>query len=120
MSSVTLSGALPADDRNGIGAIATALIDQPKAVHVVVALVSCSKITTKPRSGETVPTVEILAVEAFTAATADAKELERLLRRQHERRTGKVELPLELEKALDEITLTDDTAEDTTADGAEG
>jgi len=109
--SVTLSGALPGDDRNGIAAIATALIDQPKAVHVVVALVSCSKITTKPRTGEVVPTAEIMAVEAFTAATEDAVELQRLLRRQHERRTGKTELPLELEKALDEITLTEDADE---------
>lgn len=101
--SVILSAALPADDRNGIPAIATALIDDPESVHVVVALVRCSKITTKPRTGDVVPTAEILAVEAFTALTDDAVELHRLVRRQHERRTGKTELPLELEKALDAL-----------------
>lgn len=108
--SVTLSGSLPADDRNGLPAIAATLVDNPKRVHVVVALVSCSKITTKPRTGDTVPTVEILAIEAFNGTTLDANELQRLLRRQHERRTGKVELPLELEKALDAITPPEDEA----------
>jgi hypothetical protein len=101
--SVSLSGSLPTDDRNGLPAIAASLLDNPKSVHVVVALVSCSKITTKPRTGDVVPTIEILACEAFTGATTDAGELHRLLRRQHERRTGKLELPLELEQAIDEI-----------------
>lgn len=106
--SVTLSGSLPNDDRNGIGALSAALVDDPEAVHVIVALVDCTKITTKVESGDIVPTARIRAIEGFTGHTADAKELRRLWRRQFERRTGKVELPLEVERELDALGATDD------------
>lgn len=101
--SVKLSATLPSDDRNGIGAIARSLIDAPDDVHVIVALVRTKEIRTRPQSGEVVPTAEVLALEAFTGVTEDATTLHRLLRRQHERRTGQVELPLELEEAIDAL-----------------
>ncbi len=101
--SVKLSPAFPADDRNGMASIASALIDRPNDVHVVVLLVRTKEIRTNARTGDVVPTAEILAAEAFTGTTADAATLHRLLRRQHERRTGKVELPLELEEAIDAL-----------------
>lgn len=109
--SVTLSGALPGDDRNGIASIAPALINEPDAVHVVVALVDCTKITTKTQSGEVVPTARIRAIEGFPGSTADGNELRRLWRRARERRTGEVELPLEVERELDALQPddTDDT-----------
>lgn len=106
--SVTLSGNLPADDRNGFGAISAALVDEPEAVHVVIALVDCTKITTKVESGEIIPTARIRAIEAFRAETADAKEVRRLWRRAFERRTGKFELPLEIERELDSLTPSED------------
>jgi hypothetical protein len=99
--SVKLSGSLPADDRNGIARIAAALVDNPTAGHWIVALVACTDINTKVESGDVVPTARIRAIEGFEGHTADAKELKRLLRRAYERRTGRVELPLELEKAFD-------------------
>lgn len=102
--SVTLSGSLPADDRNGIGALSAALVSDPEAVHVVVALVDCTKITTKVESGDIVPTARIRAIEAFVGHTADAKELRRLWRRAFERRTGQVELPLEVERELESLS----------------
>jgi hypothetical protein len=102
--SVKISGTLPTDDRNGLGPIARPLVDDPESVHVVVALVSCKTITTDIDSGDVVPTARIRAIEAFTAQTADAKELRRLWRRQMERRTGQVELPLEIEQELDSLT----------------
>jgi hypothetical protein len=102
--SVTLSGSLPADDRNGIARIAAALVDSPESSHLIVALVDCTKITTKVESGDVVPTARIRAIEGFEGHTADAKELRRLLRRAYERRTGRVELPLEMEKAFDKPT----------------
>lgn len=104
--SAKLSSSLPADDRNGLGALARALIDHPEEVHVMVALVDCKSITTDVDSGDVVPTARIRAVEAFTSQTADAKELRRLWRRQLERRTGQVELPLELERELDKLDYT--------------
>lgn len=110
--SVKLSAGLPADDRNGMPAIASSLIETPDDVHVAVLLVRTKEIRTNPRTGAVVPTAEILAAEAFTGATADAETLHRLLRRQHERRTGKTELPLELEEAIDALRLADDEAEE--------
>ncbi|WP_158884084.1 hypothetical protein [Amycolatopsis anabasis] len=111
--SVKLAPALPADDRNGMPSIAASLIDHPDDVHVAVLLVRTKEIRTNVRTGDVVPTAEILAAEAFTGATADAATLHRLLRRQHERRTGKVELPLELEEAIDALrpTTSDEQAE---------
>lgn len=103
--SVTLSAHLPDDERNGIGAISAALCEDPEKTHVIVAVVDCSRITTKIDTGDVIPTARIRAIEAFEGHTADAKELSRLLRRQIERRTGKVELPLDMERAIDSITV---------------
>jgi hypothetical protein len=105
---VKLSGSLPGDDRNGLSALATQMLDNPEATHIVVAVVDCTKITTDVASGDVVPTARICAIEAFNGATADAAELRRLWRRAYERRTGKVELPLELERELDAISVQDD------------
>lgn len=91
--SVTLAGSLPDDDRNGLTEIARSLVDDPEHVHVIVALVDCTKITTKVESGEQVPTARIRAIEPIEAA-ADAAEAERLLHRTYARRTGMLELPL--------------------------
>lgn len=105
--SVTLGGTLPADDRNGLTALARRLIGNPEAVHVVVALVDCSRITRKIDTGDEVPTVRIRAIEPI-GEHADAKEMRRLLRRAYERRTGKTELPLELERELDALAPDED------------
>ena len=114
--SVHLSRSLPSDDRNGLPAIAAPLIDTPDRTHVIVALVRTKEIRTVPSTGDVVPTAELVAIEAFNGAHPDASELERLLRRQHERRTGKIELPLELEKALDDLQPAESWDDETPAD----
>jgi hypothetical protein len=113
------SGALPKDSRNGLGMLSAAMTTNPEAVHVVIALVDCSKITTDVDTGDIIPTARIRAIEGFIAGTADAKEVRRLWRRAYERRNGQVELPLELERALDELVPEDerDDAESPPADG---
>ena len=107
-----LSGSLPGDDRNGLSALATQMLDNPEATHIVVAVIDCTKITTDVASGDVVPTARVCAIEAFPGTTTDAAELRRLWRRAYERRTGKVELPLELERELDAITVRDDDSDD--------
>lgn len=97
-----MSASLPGDDRDGLASLARQLVDDPSQVHVVVALVDCTKITSKVESGDVIPTARIRAIEPI-GTHADALEMRRLLRRAYERRTGKVELPLELEYALEEI-----------------
>lgn len=108
--SAKLAAALPADDRNGIGAISASLVDNPDGAHFVVALVDCSRVTTNVDTGDVIPTMRIRAIEGFPGATVDGGEVRRLLRRAYERRTGKFELPLELERALDDLSA-DETGE---------
>jgi hypothetical protein len=100
-----MSPALPKGETNGIDVIAAQLVNEPETVHVIVALVDCSKMTTDVDTGATVPTARIRAVEAFPGKTADAAEIRRLWRRALERRTrtDQTELPLELEQALDAL-----------------
>jgi len=101
-SSVRLAAALPAGDRNGLAAIAHALVDDPSSVHVAIVLLDCSRLTTSVDDGSTLPTARIRAIEPISEGP-DATELRRLLRRAVEKRTGMTELPLELERALDEL-----------------
>jgi len=93
-----LASSLPQGDANGLVAIARALIDEPRRVHVVVALVDCKKTTTDNDSGEIVPTARIRRVEAIGGE--DLKLAQKMLRRALERRTGQVVLAFDLEEDL--------------------
>lgn len=93
-------------DHNGLAAISAALCDNPEKVHVAVVLLDCSKITTNTDNGDVIPTARVRAIEPV-GETSDANEMRRLIRRAYERRTGKVELPLEMEQELERITPDD-------------
>lgn len=108
MPTLSLSGALPADDRNGLASVVRELVDDPEHVHVAVVLIDTKKITTQCETGDVVPTCRVRAIEPIRD-TADAHELERLLRRAYERRTGQTELPLELERELEGIRPADES-----------
>ncbi|HEU4422088.1 MAG TPA: hypothetical protein VFR67_06050 [Pilimelia sp.] len=97
--STKLSSSLPQGEANGLAAIATALAETPETVHVVIALVDCSKITTNVDNGDVIPTARVRRIEAITDPQ-DGHRLRQLLRRQWERRTGKTVLPFELEDDL--------------------
>jgi hypothetical protein len=97
--STKLSSSLPQGEANGLAAIAAALAETPETVHVVIALVDCSKITTNVDNGDVIPTARVRRVEAITDSS-DGHRLRQLLRRQWERRTGKTVLPFELEDDL--------------------
>jgi hypothetical protein len=103
MPDLSLSGRLPSGDHNGLAAQLSELLAEPKAPRVAIVAYDVGKITTDSDSGEQTPTIRIRAIEPITP-TDDAAEIKRLLRRAAERRTGKAELPLDLERALDEIT----------------
>ena len=93
-----LVGNLPKGDSNGLDALARALIDSPRTVHVVVALLDCKKITTDSDTGETEPTARIRRIEAIT--DSDRELAAKMLRRALERRTGQVVLPFDLEEDM--------------------
>jgi len=97
--SANLAGKLPDGDRNGLAAIATELIENPEKVHVVIALIDCSKVTTNTDSGDVVPTARIRRVEAIKDPV-DGNRMRQLLRREWERRTGKTVLPFEMEEEM--------------------
>lgn len=110
--SIKLSSAMPEGERNGLAAIAPALVENPKTVHVAVVLLDCVKRTESVDSGDVIPTVRLRAIEPIAAHETDAAELRRLLRRAHERRTGRVELPLGLEAELTSLGLAVDEPDD--------
>lgn len=97
--STKLSSGLPQGEANGLAAIAADLANTPEKVHVVIALVDCSKITTNVDNGDVIPTARVRRIEAITDPQ-DGHRLRQLLRRQWERRTGKTVLPFELEDDL--------------------
>jgi hypothetical protein len=97
--SANLAGKLPEGDRNGLGAIASELVDNPEKVHVVIALVDCSKVTTNVDTGDVVPTARIRRIEAIKGGE-DGRRMRMLLRREWERRTGKTVLPFEMEEEM--------------------
>ena len=102
MTDLSLSGKLPKGDRNGLAALSGELVDNPSAVRVAIVLFDVSRITTTPETGDQVPQVRIRAFEPITP-TDDAAELQRLARRAVERRTGAMELPLEMERELERL-----------------
>jgi hypothetical protein len=95
---VILSAVLPPGDRNGLAAIADALVDDSINLgQMVVAMVNCKKITTTTLgdSRKVVATAQILEIEAFPGGTEGWHVLHKILQRQREDRTGEVPLPLE-------------------------
>jgi hypothetical protein len=101
-ATVRFSGKLPEGDRNGLAAIAPALVNSPDDTHVAIVVLQTTHLSTDIKGGGTTPTVALVAIEPITQST-DAKEVERLLRRQLERRTGQTEIPIELERELEAL-----------------
>ncbi|MFJ8913406.1 DNA translocase FtsK [Amycolatopsis sp. NPDC102389] len=111
--SVSLSGRLPKDDKNGLGRISSTLVEDSASTHLIVAVVDCATVTTNMDTGEVIPTARIVAVEAFPGSSADAKQLRRMLREAYEQRTGLQALPFEKT-----ATAPADAAGDLLRDGA--
>jgi hypothetical protein len=95
-----LSGQLPSGESNGLAAIVRQLLDDPEAVHVLVVLADVVKVTHKVESGDRIPTVRIRRIEPIADA-GDRAQLQRLLMREYERRTGQPTLPIELEQDVE-------------------
>lgn len=101
-----LTSKLPEGDSNGLNVAGPAMVAKPRQVHVVLALVDCSKVEEDTDTGAREPTARIRRIEVLLEK--DKKQAEKLLRRALDRRLGKTQLPLELEDELtqlfDEIT----------------
>jgi hypothetical protein len=95
---ISISGSLPQGDGNGLASIVSDLIRDPKKFHITIAIVDTAKITTKPDSGEVIPTVRLRRIEVI--GEADLKVAETLMRRALDKRTGRETLPFDLEQDL--------------------
>ena len=91
-----LASKLPKGEADGLAALSRELIDNPQAVHVVVALVDCQKVTTDMDSGDVEPTARIRRIECQD----DREVVGKILRRAMEKRTGKAVLPFDLEEDM--------------------
>ena|SRR5881394_1550697 len=101
---VSLSGALPAGDRNGLEAIAEALASNQEQEQMVVAIVSCKRVTIHATGRGKKPRVDtvagILDIEAFPFGSPEWDRARTLLESRRAERTG--EWPLALPVSLDE------------------
>lgn len=117
---IRFSGAMPKGERNGLTSLAHSLSAEPETVRVAVVLLDAVKLTTDVGTGDVVPTIRIRAIEPISAHETDAAELQRLMRRAFERRTGQPELPLEMERELDALDLSAPSTEDSDGSGEAG
>lgn len=96
---VSVSGRLPEGDGNGLSAILSDLVRDPKKLHVCICILDGKKVTTDADSGETVPTARIRRIEVLLDEE-DMKVAENLMRRSLDRRTGREALPYDLEQEI--------------------
>lgn len=93
-----LSAKLPKGNGNGLADIAGDLVTTPGKLHVVVALIDCSKVTEDIDAGDKIPTARIRRIEVIDGQ--DKELAQRMLRRAMEERTGQTVLPMDLEDDL--------------------
>jgi hypothetical protein len=85
---------LPKDDpANGLGAIETALNDNPDQTHIVVAILNRRRATIDDDANELTPTARICAIEVINGGNAD--QAREMLLAARKARTGSAELPFE-------------------------
>jgi len=95
---MNIATGLPKGEGNGLAPILRDLLNDPHAVHVVVALVDCKTTKIDHETGNRIPTIRIKRVEAIVGD--DLKVARRLLDRAYELRLGEATLPFELEEDI--------------------
>lgn len=107
---VTLSGRLPGDDKDGLGDLSGKFTDHPERLHLVVGLVSTTKVTRDVESDEEVPTIRFRHIEACEATSQHAKVIREVVEALYGERTGKWALPGEIKDFLSTLDLNDEDA----------
>lgn len=102
MAGISLSGVLPGGDQDGLSAIMSDLIRDPKRMHFALAIIDTRKIITDADSGEVRPVVRVRRIE-IVADADDQQVARRLMTRALDRRTGRESLPFDLEAELDQV-----------------
>lgn len=105
MTGISVSGALPAGDGNGLAAIFDRLTDESDtSKFVAIAILDCKNYKYDKDTKEKIPVVRIRRIEVITR-TDDVVIAERLLRRALDQRTGRQALPYDVEEAVEGVFL---------------
>jgi hypothetical protein len=103
MSQIKLAGRLPNDGANGLVVAAPGLIRRPGGLRVGIFVFDCETITTRPDTGEIVPTARIRRAEIVL--DQDLNEARHMVMRSLEQRTSPdgTLLPLDFERELGDV-----------------
>ena len=101
MPDVRGTALLPRGEANGFAAIAAELLREPRRLRAALVVFDCRRGTEDYDSADTVVTLRIRRAEVLLAV--DLGEVEKLVRRALEARTGQQVLPLELEDEISEL-----------------
>jgi hypothetical protein len=101
MAGPKMLATLPKGDGNGLVTIINDLINDSKALRVVIAIVDCNKVTRDTDTEEQIPTVRVRRIEVI-ADRDDMVIAETLMRRALERRTSGDSLPFDVERDIEE------------------
>lgn len=101
MADVSIGGALPVGDADGLSAIASALIAEPARRRVIISIIDVQKVTTSTDDGTKRATVRMRRAEVVLPQ--DLPAAEKLMRRALEQRTGQTTLPLDLEDEISDV-----------------
>lgn len=108
---VTLSGAMPAEEVNGLEAIEDGLLEDPTGERIAIVRFSVSKIVNNLDKGDTYPVVRLAQIEPVSGEQGDAAR--ELLKAAYFARTGATTLDFD---GLDDEEL--DLGEDEEGDDA--
>lgn len=101
MRELSLSGAIPGNDLNGLLGMAEDLIKNPAETRVVICLLDVASIKTKVDDGTSMPTVRLRAIEPITDPKR-AASVRQVMNDLYVQRTGKVELDLDYDHSYDD------------------
>lgn len=93
MGKITLSGAMPGDNNNGLAPHSKDFLQNPLKIVTVIAQVAVSKITEKPETNEVSPTIRVHHWEIVLPE--DLPAVAKALGNAFGQRSGALELPFE-------------------------
>jgi len=91
--SVTLSGAMPAEEMNGLEPILDGLLQDPADTRIAVVRLHVAKIINNLDKPSTYPVVRLAQIEPLSGPDAEAAE--KLLKSAYFQRTGATTLPID-------------------------
>jgi hypothetical protein len=102
MPKIRLKAGLPSGESNGLVHHAASFIDDPDALRLALVLLDTKAMVEDRDDGDTTALVRVRRIELISD-TGDVRELQRIMLRANESRTGKAMLPFETEKAIDDV-----------------